>query len=192
AHPLVENATINSRCSKPTGANGKLIALAYDNWKKRFTVADGGGIKVFRPENANDTVSEGIAYGMMIAVYMDDKALFDGLYKYWTNHIATNGLMTWCISPNGNPSGGMGSACSASGGTATDADEDAAFAMLMASKQWPSGGYGGTATTLINAVMSTDMSGSYIKAGSNYSGTGITNPSYFAPAFYRAFGWTSL
>jgi endo-1,4-beta-D-glucanase Y len=64
--------------------------------------------------------------------------------------------------------------------------------MLMASKQWPSGGYASVATMLINAVMSTDMSGSYIKAGSNYSATGITNPSYFAPAFYRVFGWTAL
>ena len=35
-HPLQENPTINSRCTKPTGANGKLLALAYDNWKKRF------------------------------------------------------------------------------------------------------------------------------------------------------------
>ena len=91
--------------------------------------------------------------------------------------------MTWCIPAGGN-------SCSASGGTATDADEDAAFAMLMASKQWPSGGYAATATTLINAVMSTDLSGSYIKAGSNYSASQITNPSYFAPAFYRVFGWT--
>ena len=136
---------------------------------------------------ASGTVSEGIAYGMLIAVYFDDKALFDGLYKYWTSKVATNGLMTWCI-----PAGG--GSCSASGGTATDADEDAAFAMLMASKQWTSGGYSGTATTLINAVMSTDMSGTYIKAGSNYSASQITNPSYFAPAFYRAFGssWNGL
>ena len=181
AHPLTDNPTINSRCTKPTGANPRLLALAYDNWKKRFVVADSGGFKVIRPENGNDTVSEGIAYGMMIAVYLDDKPLFDGLYTYWKAHVATNGLMTWCI-----PAGG--GSCSASGGTATDADEDAAFAMLMASKQWPSGGYAGTATTLINAVMSTDMSGSYIKAGSNYSASQITNPSYFAPAFYRVFG----
>jgi endo-1,4-beta-D-glucanase Y len=179
-HPLQENASINSRCTKPTGANGKLLAGAYANWKARFVVADSGGFKVIRPENGNDTVSEGIAYGMLIAVYMDDKALFDGLYKYWTAHVATNGLMTWCI-PSGSGS------CSASGGTATDADEDAAFAMLEASKQWPSGGYGGTATTLINAVMSTDMSGSYIKAGSNYTASQITNPSYFAPAMYTVF-----
>ena len=187
-HPLSEAGSLNSRCTKPTGANGKLLALAYDNWKKRFVVTDSGGFKVIRPENGNDTVSEGIAYGMMIAVYFDDKPLFDGLYTYWkAKQFNSTGLMTWCI-PAGSGS------CSASGGTATDADEDAAFAMLMASKQWPSGGYSGTATTLINAVMSTDMSGSYIKAGSNYSASQITNPSYFAPAFYRVFGssWNSL
>jgi len=183
AHPLTDNPTINSRCTKPMGANPRLLALAYDNWKKRFVRAGNPGQKVIRPENGDDTVSEGIAYGMLIAVYFDDKPLFDGLFQYWNAHVATNGLMTWCIPAGAN-------SCSASGGTATDADEDAAFAMLMASKQWPSGGYGGMATTLINAVMSTDLSGSYIKAGSNYSASQITNPSYFAPAFYRAFGWT--
>jgi hypothetical protein len=112
-HPLTENPSINSRCAKPAGANPRLLALAYDNWKKRFVVADSGGFKVIRPENGNDTVSEGIAYGMLIAVYFDDKALFDGLYKYWTSKVATNGLMTWCI-----PAGG--GSCSASGGTATE------------------------------------------------------------------------
>src|SRR4029079_17055626 len=76
AHPLTANPSINSRCTKPTGAHPLLLALAYDNWQKRFVVADSGGVKVIRPENGNDTVSEGIAYGMMIAVYFDDKALF--------------------------------------------------------------------------------------------------------------------
>jgi hypothetical protein len=52
---------------------------------------------------------------------------------------------------------------------------------------------------MINAVMSTDMSGGYIKAGSNYSASQITNPSYFAPAMYTVFAnatsnsaWTTL
>jgi endo-1,4-beta-D-glucanase Y len=186
AHPL-GSPSINSRCTKPTGADGKLLALAYDNWKKRFVVSANGGFKVIRPENGNDTVSEGIAYGMMIAVYFDDKALFDGLYTYWKANISgSTSLMTWCIPA------GSGSCSASGGGTATDADEDAAFAMLMASKQWSGGTYASEATKLINAVMSTDMSGSYIKAGSNYSASQITNPSYFAPAFYRVFGWTSL
>jgi endo-1,4-beta-D-glucanase Y len=179
-HQFPENATINARCTKPTGADGKLFATAYKNWKDNFVRQDGSNFKIIRPENGNDTVSEGIAYGMLIAVYMNDKALFDGLYGYWKGHVATNSLMTWCI-----PSGG--GSCSASGGTATDADEDAAFAMMMASKQWSGGSYAADAMTLIHAVLATDMSGSYIKAGSNYSASQITNPSYFAPAFYRAF-----
>jgi endo-1,4-beta-D-glucanase Y len=180
AHPFPQNSAINSRCSKAAGADGKLLATAYKNWKDNFVRTDGSGFKIIRPENGNDTVSEGIAYGMMISVYMNDKALFDGLYTYWKAHIASNSLMTWCI-----PSGG--GSCAASGGTATDADEDAAFAMLMASKQWSGGSYAADATTLMHGVLAADMSGSYIKAGSNYNASGITNPSYFAPAFYRAF-----
>ena len=181
AHAFPQNST-NSRCGKPTGADGKLLATAYAQWKSTFVVSDSGGYKIIRPENGNDTVSEGIGYGMMIAVYMNDKSLFDGLYTYWKAHAAPNtgGLMTWCI-PGGS------NTCSASGGTATDADEDAAFAMLMASRQWSGGSYASDATTLMHGVLAADMSGSYIKAGSNYSNTQITNPSYFAPAFYRAF-----
>jgi endo-1,4-beta-D-glucanase Y len=176
-HPLQASPTINARCTKAAGANGRLIALAYDNWKKRFVVSAGGGVRVQRPENNNDSVSEGIAYGMLIAVYMDDKALFDGLWTYWKANPATSEadgpLMTWQI-PGGS-------------GTATDADEDAAFAMLMASKQWSGGSYAADATRLIQGVRKHDMSGTFIKGGSNYTTGQPTNPSYFAPAFYRAF-----
>jgi endo-1,4-beta-D-glucanase Y len=174
-HPLQASPTINARCTKAAGANGKLIAVAYDNWKKRFVVPASGGFRIQRPENNNDTVSEGIAYGMLIAVYVDDKALFDGLWTYWKANSATSDgpLMTWQV-PGGQ-------------GTATDADEDAAFAMLMASKQWGGGSYAADAASLMQAVLAHDMSGTFIKGGSNYSASQPTNPSYFAPAFYRTF-----
>jgi endo-1,4-beta-D-glucanase Y len=174
AHPLQDNPTLKNGCAKPANANGKLLGLAYDNWKKRFVVAASGGFRVQRPENSNDSVSEGIAYGMLIAVYMDDKALFDGLYTYWKANTTGGPLMTWKV-PGGT-------------GTATDADEDAAFALLMASKQWSGGSYASEAMKLMDAVRAQDMSGSnYIKGGSNYSASDVTNPSYFAPAWYRAF-----
>ena len=48
-------------------------------------------IRVIRPENQNDTVSEGIAYGMLIAVNMGDKTLFDNLYAYWTSQLRHGG-----------------------------------------------------------------------------------------------------
>jgi endo-1,4-beta-D-glucanase Y len=205
--PFPQNTAINARCKKAqvngAAADGRFVALAYKNWKDRFVVADSGGFKVIRPEAGNDTVSEGIAYGMLIAVYMNDKALFDGLWTYWKTKCAVGSggscLMTWCI-----PSGG--GSCTASGGTATDADEDAAFAMLMASRQWSGGSYAADATALINAVYAADMStgAPYIWGGSNFKNNNDprNNASYYAPAFYRAFAaapgvsnaaaWTTL
>lgn len=161
-------------CTKPTGALGKYLVNAYNLWKRTFVVSAGGGMRVQRPENNNDTVSEGIGYGMLLAVYMNDQPLFDGLWTYWKTMQATSDgpLMTWI---------------SSSQGTATDADEDAAFAMLEASKKWPTGGYGALALNLMHAVLAHDMSGSFIKGGSNYSMSDPTNPSYFAPAWYREF-----
>jgi endoglucanase len=183
-------------CVKPTGANGKFLVQAYNTWKQTFVVPASGGFRVQRPEVNNDTVSEGIAYGMLIAVYMNDKPLLDGLWTYWKSLPVggTQGpLMVW------NNTGGQG--------TATDSDEDAAFAMLQASKKWAGGmdaagvSYATNALNLMHGVLASDMSGSFIKGGSAYGPADVTNPSYFAPAYYRAFAtadtanaaaWTAL
>jgi endo-1,4-beta-D-glucanase Y len=149
-------------------------------WKQTFV----SGGKVIRPENGNDTVSEGIAYGMMIAASMKDKELFDQLYSYWKGHDAGGGLMTWCI-PAGSGS------CSASGGSATDADEDAAYALLQADKVFGGGSYKSDAMALIGQVWAKDIdkASKLPTGGSNYADTSskVTNPSYFAPSHYAAF-----
>lgn len=168
-------------CVKPAGASGRFWVDAYLKWKRTFVVTAGSGLRVQRPENNNDSVSEGIAYGMLIAVYMNDKALFDGLLDYWTSNAASGGgtlgpLMTWQI-PGGT-------------GSATDADQDAAFALLMAQKQW-GGSYQSAATAMIANIWTYDIEPStyYPKGGSTFAGSGsaLTNPSYFAPAYYRLF-----
>jgi endo-1,4-beta-D-glucanase Y len=66
-----------AHCTFPNYDTDK-VALAYTNWKTKFF--QGG--RVIRPENSNDTVSEGIAYGMLIGVFMNDKPLFDALWTY--------------------------------------------------------------------------------------------------------------
>ena len=191
--PIASPGTWGS-CIKPQGpsADAKYLVPAYNQWKATFVKNNA----VIRPENANDAVSESIAYGMLIAVNMNDQALFDSLYSFWTGHIAAGTLMTWCI-PGAGPGGGTGSPCQASGGSATDADEDAAFALLMAGKAW-GGSYNSKAMTMISDIWSKDIDGGaggtmLPKGGSNYgapTGTGstsITNASYFAPAYYKAF-----
>ena len=182
-------------CTKPSGASMKYLTNMYANWKATFVTGSGTSTRVQRPENGNDTVSEGIGYGMLIAVNMNDKALFDALWSYAesSSHSASGMLMTWCIDDG---SGGMGSKCSASGGSATDADEDMAFALLVAAKQWggsPSQGggtYASQAQTMIGQIWSKDIdaNANLPTGGSNFGNVNTrTNPSYFAPAYYQAF-----
>ncbi len=185
-YPLASGTGVGS-CIKPQGpsADAKFLVPAYNQWKATFVK----GSKVIRPENQNDTVSEGIAYGMMIAVAMNDQALFDSLYGTWKGSSTAGSLMTWCLGSGG---GSMGTACNTSGGSATDADEDAAYALLMADKVWPGGSYGTAAKTMISDIWTSDIDGGGTKlpkGGSNYSSPSgaITNASYFAPSFYRAF-----
>jgi len=184
--PLTSNVGTGS-CTGPTGpsASAKYLVSAYNQWKANFVK----GSMVIRPENQNDTVSEGIAYGMMIAVAFNDQTLFDSLYGTWKGHSTAGSLMTWCLGSGG---GSVGTACSTSGGSATDADEDAAYALLMADKVWPGGSYGASAKTMIGDIWTSDIDGGDTKlpkGGSNYGSpkSAITNASYFAPSFYRAF-----
>lgn len=184
--PLAGAGTLGTNCTmKPANADAKYLIPAYNLWKTNFVKDDGGGrLKVIRPENGNDTVSEGIAYGMLIAVNMNDQPLFDGLYAYWKSKKAAGsssaGLMTWCI-----PAGG--GSCTASGGSATDADEDAAFALLQAGKLW-GGSYAADGTALVKDIYaSADINKTTkLPAGGSQFGDKY-NPSYFAPAYYRAF-----
>jgi endo-1,4-beta-D-glucanase Y len=156
--------------------NTDTVETAYTNWKAAFF----DGTKVIRPENGNDTVSEGIGYGMLIGVFMDDQPMFDTLWGYAKSHFDGKGLMTWCI-----PSGGSGS-CSGSG-SATDGDEDMAYALLMASKQWSGGTYASDASTLISNIFKGEVNGNILEGGDGFNNANELDPSYFAPSYYRAF-----
>jgi len=68
-------------CKKPTGATMESAHQHVRQLEGDLRHPCGGNC-VMRPENANDVVSEGIAYGMLIAVNMNDKTLFDALWSY--------------------------------------------------------------------------------------------------------------
>lgn len=175
------DAAMANGCTKPTGASGKQLIEAFQRWKTTFVTNDQGNLRVKRPEASNDTVSEGIAYGMLIAVYMGDRTLFDGLWAYWKAHPAggttgamgNNLLMLWKI-PGGN-------------GSATDADEDAAFALIQASRQWDASYLDEAKAILAQIAYNEVEGGTTLKPGNNFGGAALTNPSYFAPAYYREF-----
>ncbi len=179
----------------PTGgtySQAQDAANAYNSWKSTYVESCGGTPERFRVkfDNPSETVSEGIAYGMLLAAYAADKALFDGLWDYYKNFMDGNGVMNWKI--NGC-SGVIGS------GGATDAELDAAMALLVANHQWPNStsphDYEADATDLINAIKEheiqpTNATGPYqTNNGDNWGfGNNCRNPSYQSPAFYQVFG----
>ena len=47
------------------------------------------------------TVSEGMGYGLLLAVYHDDQTVFDQLWRYTAQYLNANGLMDWEVDPDG-------------------------------------------------------------------------------------------
>jgi hypothetical protein len=186
-----------SGCFYPTGYVNQDVRAAYDKWKlDTVTSAGAGGFRRVKRTQSDftgptgleleSTVSEGIGYGMLAAVYMGDQALFDDLWKYEQLWAAptTTGLMDWYINAAGNKVLGLG--------PATDADEDMAFALVMASRQW--GGQGSLASNyldvakdLITKIWNNEIYQSKLLRPGNWGDWSTVNISYFAPAYYRVF-----
>ena len=189
--PFPQNR-VSQSCVYPFKAFNTDVQNAYAVWKSLVLTTTGalGELRVQRVENGNDTVSEGIAYGMMIAVYMGDQTPFDQLWRYALRFMDGKGLMNWHIRADGSGP--------AESGSASDADEDMAWALVMADKQW--GGKGTLQDTylnygkgLIQKIWQNDIDhgrGEMLKPGDNWM-ENKTNPSYFAPAYYRVFAKVS-
>jgi endo-1,4-beta-D-glucanase Y len=182
-----------AHCQLPATARPSDVTAAYEHWKKTLLTSDGAGghLRVRRPNSkgavVNSTVSEGIAYGMLIAVAMNDRVTFDELWKYSQLHLNANGLMNWYIDPTGTRALGEGAA--------TDSDEDIAFALVLADRQWGGRGslnedYLTLAKRQIDRVWKSEVehgTQDVLKPGDLWGGAQLTNPSYFAPAYYRTF-----
>src|SRR6186713_2901801 len=71
------------------------LRAQYNEWKTRFVErCDQGDARIRYPERGNETRSEGVGYGMVIAAYFGDQATFDGLWDFY-QRASANGLMNW-------------------------------------------------------------------------------------------------
>jgi hypothetical protein len=153
-------------------ADTDMIKEHYKLWKQAWYDANRGW--VLSPEGTGSTVSEGIAYGMLISVYMDDQTVFDKLYgTSKSNAAGKGGGMNWRVGDG------------AQGGTASDADFDAALALVMASKQWNNSNYLNDAKTMISWIASNDINNNQIKPGNQWNDA--FNPSYATTANFQVF-----
>jgi endo-1,4-beta-D-glucanase Y len=202
AHPMKYPAG----WGKPTGDQAQLddiVRCQYDRWKAAYLKQDCGGYYVFTNGGAGAnadtfiTVSEGHGYGMIIAAMMagtEPKAheIFDGMYalKVKFPSVVDKDLMSWGID--------KGCAPVKDGDAATDGDEDMAYALLLADKQWGSSGtinYLAEAKKLIAAIGRSEVNAmTKLTLLGDWAGPTdltyyyITRPSDFMLDHYRAFG----
>ena len=204
--PFPQNR-FSTNCTYPTDFKNEDVQSVYTKWKADLVVSDNAGaLRVIRPSEpgleVNSTVSEGIAYGMLISVYMNDQTVFDGLWKFalkypsqaavGLNNVQTM-LMNWYVKPDGTLNSGDVNYQ----GAATDADEDMAWALIMADKQW--GGQGSlsksylqSAKDLLNDIWTYEILDSKLpKNGNRWGDWNSLNVSYFAPSYYRVFASVS-
>ena len=145
--------------------------------------------------NGQCTVSEQIAYAMLITVGVGDQAFFDAFLTYFQSQKNSRGLMHWLLDPNGTPHEVR---------SATDADLDIAYALILADVAWPGFGYKEEAVTLINNLYqySVDSQFRLLPADLvNLPGHDPfeLNPGYFSPAYDLPFsvatgesGWLNV
>jgi endo-1,4-beta-D-glucanase Y len=149
---------------KPTGAQSTLdqaVVTAYNRWKSSFIKQNcgNGWYEVISPDADHPYVAEGQGYGMVIVAIMagadaNAKTIFDGMVKYMLAHPSVNNSNllaaeqdSSCRSVNGSDS-------------ATDGDMDVAYGLLLADKQWGSGGtynYKDLAIKHINAIKASEV-----------------------------------
>jgi endo-1,4-beta-D-glucanase Y len=183
-----------------------LVARTWETYKASYIFCGANcgsnmGL-VFDPWRGYDAPSEGIGYGLLMAVMMDDQSTFDILYEAAHEFMLDDsGLFHWLTNNRGDISGS---------GSATDGDQDIAAALIFAQalvqrgvwQQHDSLPYSDRAAELLEAIYDYEIiDGQYIQPGDQFGGEGqeITNLSYFSPAWYRLFNafensrrWTAV
>lgn len=163
-------------------ATGSEVQAAFDAWKADQLDSSGIYMRVKFDDPAT-TVSEGIGYGMLILVYMDNasnntKGQFDKMWAYYRKWTNTNAVMHWKIN-------GFTSVTERNG--ATDAELDVALALLMAHKQWGDESYLTNAKALIKAIWCNEVNLATRRLMPGDAWDAFKNPSYVSPAAFELF-----
>jgi endo-1,4-beta-D-glucanase Y len=200
-------AQYNSRI-QPLQQTADLQQIWQTYQQRYITTRDAGDAprqRVLNGHNSSTTYSEGQAYGLLIAAYLDDQPMFDALWLYAADHLNRNGLMAWLIEGSriDDP------------GAATDADVDMAMALVVACDRvqngtWDASSHGidycQAATDMIEAIWAREVDhpgpgpsaglhdnpGYELLPGDSWCLScdypdGIVNLSYFPPGYFRVF-----
>lgn len=178
----------------------EVLAQSWQFYKTRFIQPDG---RVVRPDDHNDSVSEGQAYALLRAVWSNDQATFDRVYG-WTEanlsqqRLKSRHLLAWHFGQDH-----QGQWTLLDGNSAADADQDYALAMVLAHRRWgrPTGNlpnYQEKAVLVLKDLMShstcQDPWGRLWLTPGDWASCQLPlllNPSYFSPAWNEVFYWVT-
>jgi endo-1,4-beta-D-glucanase Y/4-amino-4-deoxy-L-arabinose transferase-like glycosyltransferase len=211
--PLIKNAFDNSvaiqtfqghkwnvEIRKVIKGQNMVLSDMWSMYKQTFISPDG---EVTDPSTGK-TTSEGQSYALLHAVWLNDKNSFDTIL-HWTiknTLLDDKNLFAWWYGKNNKGTIGI-----VDKGTATDADQDIAVALLLASRQWHDQYYLSLAQKIIPDIWqyeTAEVAGKrYVVAGNWTSQKDqdvyTINPSYLSPYAYRLFAqvdqkhdWASL
>ena len=149
---------------------------------------------IHRPksETPGDAVSEGVGYGMLVALYANDQKTFNKMWDAANASMWGGCYYNWQMSPDGNISGK---------GAASDAEEDIALALIFADKLVSAGKWQSYTSTKFNYDYKTHAqkildcmwsskqitSNGILAPGAGWGGHDFVNPGYFSPAWYKVF-----
>ncbi|MBN2527877.1 MAG: hypothetical protein JXR76_15920 [Deltaproteobacteria bacterium] len=149
---------------------------------------------VHRPksEYPNDAVSEGVGYGMILALYANDQSYFNKIWGAAEDHMWNGFVYNWHC----NEQGGIFDENGVN--AATDADEDIALALIFADHLVNQGiwsdhrhgdvSYYDRAQSIVTSIWDNMIEDyKYVIPGNAFGSKDSLNPGYFAPAWYRIF-----
>jgi endo-1,4-beta-D-glucanase Y len=179
-----------------------ILTSSWEKYKTQFINKDG---RVIDYKRNSITTSEGQSYAMLRAVWIDDKQTFDLVWAWTKQNLdrPNDKLFGWQWGKKAN--GSFGFLDNGGNNSASDADNDIALALVLASRRWGSQDYLTQAQPIIKDIWQYETaeanSKRYITAG-NWAATNtkmVINPSYFAPYAWRLFAtvdkqhnWISL
>lgn len=176
---------------RPVSSSDQLDAAAAGGYfLAHYEEPDG---KVVRWDQGADTVSEGEAYAMLVAVALGSRGRFSAAWSWSRSHlVGSDGLLSWRYA-GGRVVGGS---------AAADADLDAAWALYLAGRRWSDTAWTTAARKLSSAILDHETEridgATVLLAGPWAAGASPTlNPSYLSTAAMAALSalegrWTSV
>lgn len=165
----------------------KVLQESWTFYKGRF-MKDGERVV---SNTFGGTISEGQSYALLKAVWMNDPETFRRTWQWTKTHMVrpSDHLLGWRWGQKKDGSEGLLNTESA-----TDADEDIAYSLLLAGEKWNKPEYTEDAKAMINDIWQVSVrkiNGKYYLLPGDWEGFGweyITlDPAYLAPYVYRKF-----